>query len=247
TRSINTAFKLTGRLLCLSNEIQFIKRRIQTMFAVIGIVITVQLVSLSQAQESSVGKPCTSSFDCGVTGCCLKSPQSGGSFCAPMIKEHQKCYVSNDRYLMSFGHTVFNKSCPCDFNLRCDGTLTQPLTFEHIDEGTCRDVLELLKEWNNPHYIKKDVSGSCSSGKDCSADECCVSAIQPIGRKKRLAIGRGACQKLGETGDSCLVSVTTAADMNWECPCVSGLTCKGQGLFEVPLGERGKLSFFFFV
>ncbi|XP_055862223.1 uncharacterized protein LOC106061497 isoform X2 [Biomphalaria glabrata] len=88
---------------------------------------------------------------------------------------------------------------------------------------------------------KREASGACQSTKDCAADECCVSNIQPIGKKKRAAIsfGGGTCQKLGKSGESCMVRVTAVTDMNLSCPCTTGLTCKGTGMFVVPLGETG--------
>ncbi|XP_069134430.1 prokineticin Bo8-like [Argopecten irradians] len=87
-----------------------------------------------------------------------------------------------------------------------------------------------------------DRSEGCHSQLDCGSNECCVTNNQPIG-KRLLLIVRGHCQPLGKEGTHCYTRYGSAStpppDVVTSCPCAGHLTCKGSGLYEVPLGETG--------
>ncbi|XP_033748835.1 uncharacterized protein LOC117333589 isoform X2 [Pecten maximus] len=89
---------------------------------------------------------------------------------------------------------------------------------------------------------KFGVSEGCHSHLDCRANECCVTNNQPIG-KRMLLIVTGHCQALGKEGSHCLTrygsASTPPSGVVTSCPCDGHLTCKGSGVFEVPLGESG--------
>ncbi|CAL1536787.1 unnamed protein product [Lymnaea stagnalis] len=206
----------------------------------LGFLIVVSLICLSEAGRRDSGhlretKSCATSADCECGQCCLspavfRGKREAEGSCQPRLSAGDRCYVNNDQFLPSHSSHLYYNGCPCESGQTCFGSGQFEVPQGEI--GFCTLIAP----------SKKAIGDSCSSGKDCAADECCVSTMRPLGRKKRLAVGggRGACQKLGKAGDSCLVSVTTAEDTNWDCPCVSGLTCKGQGMFEIPLGERGQ-------
>ncbi|KAH9515050.1 hypothetical protein Btru_019021 [Bulinus truncatus] len=134
----------------------------------------------------------------------------------------------NDLLVDKHTSTLYYNACPCLSGQHCEGS--GQIEVPQGEIGQCQLNVQTKRE-----------GVSCSTYKDCAADECCVSNVQPIGKKKRAIsfLSGGTCQKLGLSGDSCLVRITTVTDMNLACPCASGLTCKGLGFFEIPLGERG--------
>ncbi|KAK0068707.1 venom protein 164 [Biomphalaria pfeifferi] len=189
------------------------------------------LLHFSEAQKSQ-DKPCVTSADCGAAECCLspavfRGRRQTGGYCMPRGSNGNHCYVRNDQFVNHHFNTLYYNACPCVSEQHCKGT--GMIEVPQGETGLCQA----------DH--KREASGACQSTKDCAADECCVSNIQPIGKKKRAAIsfGGGTCQKLGKSGESCMVRVTAVTDMNLSCPCTTGLTCKGTGMFVVPLGETG--------
>ncbi|XP_025092661.1 venom protein 164-like [Pomacea canaliculata] len=86
------------------------------------------------------------------------------------------------------------------------------------------------------------VGTACSTSGDCPADYCCVSLARPIGKKRQVLVREGGtCQPLGQKAEGCLVRTGAYSDtqMYFSCPCVSGLKCRGNGMFDIPLGETG--------
>ncbi|XP_025092662.1 uncharacterized protein LOC112563125 [Pomacea canaliculata] len=82
----------------------------------------------------------------------------------------------------------------------------------------------------------------CSATKECPAGYCCVSNTRPRGKKRQiLATAQGTCQPLGKQSDSCLVRTEAYSGdrIYYHCPCESGFNCKGNGMFDMPLGEMG--------
>uniref|UniRef100_A0A8W8KCH1 Prokineticin domain-containing protein n=2 Tax=Magallana gigas TaxID=29159 RepID=A0A8W8KCH1_MAGGI len=84
----------------------------------------------------------------------------------------------------------------------------------------------------------------CNTGSECNADECCVSNNPPRGRRFLDTHSHlGHCVPMGTDGSSCLVKyshlTTRPEDVVYACPCSNGLHCHGDGVNEVPLGERG--------
>ncbi|XP_034336041.2 uncharacterized protein [Magallana gigas] len=84
----------------------------------------------------------------------------------------------------------------------------------------------------------------CNTGSECNADECCVSNTPPRGRRFLDTHSHlGHCVPMGTDGSSCLVKyshlTTRPEDVVYACPCSNGLHCHGDGVNEVPLGERG--------
>ncbi|CAH1800932.1 unnamed protein product, partial [Owenia fusiformis] len=86
----------------------------------------------------------------------------------------------------------------------------------------------------------------CDVGTDCGdvAGLCCVSRQRPRGKRSADETSTGTCQPMGVEGADCLVRnndedyKSTAVYVN--CPCAEGMTCKGIGVFDMPLGEQGK-------
>ncbi|XP_048753598.1 prokineticin Bm8-f-like [Ostrea edulis] len=83
----------------------------------------------------------------------------------------------------------------------------------------------------------------CSRGSDCGDSECCVSNNPPRGRRFLDRIHVGHCVPMAKDGNSCLMRYvhlqTRPEEVVYACPCSTGLHCHGDGLYEVPLGERG--------
>ncbi|XP_061198339.1 uncharacterized protein LOC133206393 [Saccostrea echinata] len=81
----------------------------------------------------------------------------------------------------------------------------------------------------------------CDVATDCHDNECCVSNVQPIG--KRQTSHRGHCVPMGEVGDGCLVrfgnTTSRPTELVLACPCSPGLYCHGDHKYEIPLGEIG--------
>ncbi|KAK3607258.1 hypothetical protein CHS0354_002232 [Potamilus streckersoni] len=87
---------------------------------------------------------------------------------------------------------------------------------------------------------------TCRFGSDCSADECCVSDDRPIGRRSHRELIGAHCQKMGIDGSSCYVRYGSGkpnGTVYVDCPCTFGLTCVGNEIYDIPLGEMG-LSIF---
>ncbi|CAH1801804.1 unnamed protein product [Owenia fusiformis] len=89
---------------------------------------------------------------------------------------------------------------------------------------------------------------NCNTGADCTdvdAPRCCVSTDRPIGKRSSLEniLTIGTCQPIGTEDSGCMVRnndvdyKSSAVFVN--CPCGAGLTCKGNGIIDVPLGEIG--------
>ncbi|XP_013383648.1 uncharacterized protein LOC112041494 [Lingula anatina] len=72
--------------------------------------------------------------------------------------------------------------------------------------------------------------GVCNNASHCNDDECCVSLLQPIGRKRSLS-QLGMCSKLGTSGSWCDPSSLSGQPqaMVLECPCAPGFKCIPQG------------------
>ncbi|XP_025089816.1 uncharacterized protein LOC112561496 [Pomacea canaliculata] len=81
----------------------------------------------------------------------------------------------------------------------------------------------------------------CSQSATCGKGYCCVALNQPRGKRGAESTPLGTCRPLGKTSNSCLVSSGPydPTRLYYACPCAGGLVCKGTGLIEVPLGERG--------
>ncbi|XP_071092885.1 uncharacterized protein [Haliotis cracherodii] len=89
---------------------------------------------------------------------------------------------------------------------------------------------------------KPERTTRCRLGSDCDVDECCVSTVPQIGRKKRSLFSRGGvCQHLQTVGQGCLTKYDSGQpnDIVSQCPCEANLECVGNGLFVVPQGETG--------
>ncbi|XP_076452401.1 uncharacterized protein LOC143288031 [Babylonia areolata] len=86
-----------------------------------------------------------------------------------------------------------------------------------------------------------DLSGACTTSADCRHEECCVSRNRPIGKRWLTPSGAGMCQPRAKLSGGCLMrdAVYDPTLMYFQCPCVDGLTCKGNGMHDIPLGEMG--------
>ncbi|KAL5014226.1 hypothetical protein ScPMuIL_008496 [Solemya velum] len=179
-------------------------------------------VGVAVARTSPGQRRCTSSADCGTNECCktlslprgkrASSPSYG--VCHSLGTAKSDCLVSPG--LVGAGDLHY--MCPCASGYRCvgSGVNTVPLG----EQGHC--------------------IASCALGSDCAADECCVSNIRPRGRKRSVSLGGGRCTKMGVTGSDCFVGVQQTDQMYvGGCPCKSGLTCHGENVFDIPLGEMG--------
>ncbi|XP_056017361.1 uncharacterized protein LOC130053800 isoform X2 [Ostrea edulis] len=85
----------------------------------------------------------------------------------------------------------------------------------------------------------------CDTANDCYDNECCVSDVQPIG-KRQIRHNNGHCVPMGRIGDGCMVkfgnTTSRPSHMVLACPCTPGLYCHGDHRYEVPLGEIGHCS-----
>ncbi|KAK3607255.1 hypothetical protein CHS0354_002228 [Potamilus streckersoni] len=77
----------------------------------------------------------------------------------------------------------------------------------------------------------------CDDATDCGYGKCCVTKDQVRG--KRDTTPQGTCQRLGTRGSRCLASYPQplSSGMYYICPCATGFSCLGTGLYEIPLGE----------
>ncbi|BFZ18737.1 hypothetical protein BsWGS_21775 [Bradybaena similaris] len=192
------------------------------------VVFALTILLCQCIQVSGDDRLCSFTSDCQANECCLSTVPTRGKRdapgnCRPRGELAALCYVKNDQLQAPDSDVLFLDACPCSSTLECQSTGT--VEVPQGEQGRCVATNATKKR-----------ADKCSSVGDCAPDECCASLSQPVGRRKR---GIGECRKLLQTGDSCLVAMTTTQDVNFECPCQIGLTCKGTGLYEIPLGERG--------
>ncbi|XP_052278252.1 uncharacterized protein LOC127876820 isoform X2 [Dreissena polymorpha] len=149
-----------------------------------------------------------------VHGSCQKKGTSGS-----------RCYVQN----LDTGFVGLYYDPVCADGYVCDGE--GQFNFDKGEMGTCQ--LAVVK-------ASSTLSQPCSSGADCSASECCVNEMRPIG-KRALGMGYAHCQPMGVDGSGCLVHYGSGKPNGtvFQCPCSTGFTCHGNHMFDIPLGETG--------
>ncbi|XP_052282582.1 uncharacterized protein LOC127879642 [Dreissena polymorpha] len=149
-----------------------------------------------------------------VDGSCHKNGTSGS-----------KCFVHE----LSTGTSGLFYDCPCTSGYKCQGSgmVEVPLG----ETGTCQVAAVT---------VTSTLHQPCASGADCSDNECCVNDDRPIG-KRSLTMGYAHCQSMGLDGSGCLVRYGSGKPNGtvFRCPCSSGLTCHGNHVFDMPLGETG--------
>ena len=91
----------------------------------------------------------------------------------------------------------------------------------------------------------------CNKGSDCAADECCLSDVKPIGRRRRqVGSGDGSsytgghCAKKPKLKEPCTDLLNPMDYLNqavYECPCETGSVCvrNPNAGFIVPIGYQG--------
>ncbi|XP_059167313.1 uncharacterized protein LOC131949424 [Physella acuta] len=202
------------------------------MKVLILIFLAVAAVTADDRQHARQTNSCLTSSDCAAGQCCMGSrfilgrKQLGGT-CVHRGTTGDKCYVNNEQYLPTHDSTMYYNSCPCQDGSHCVGS-----GFREVPQGE-------VGVCSAPALTKKAVDAPCSTVRDCGADECCISLMQPVGRRRAAFGAGGVCKKLGGVGDYCLVRVTQVSDMNMECPCAAGLSCHGSGFMVIPQGETG--------
>ncbi|XP_059167312.1 uncharacterized protein LOC131949423 [Physella acuta] len=200
-------------------------------FVILGVFVFA-CVTAEDRQHVRQTKSCLTSSDCAAGQCCLSSAvfrgrrETGGA-CVDRVTSGNKCYVNNEQYLPTHDNTMYYNSCPCQDGSHCVGS-----GFREVPQGE-------VGVCSAPALTKKAVDAPCSTVRDCGAEECCISLMQPVGRRRAAFGAGGVCKKLGGVGDSCLVRITQVTDMNLACPCADGLKCNGTGLMVMPLGETG--------
>ncbi|KAL5014227.1 hypothetical protein ScPMuIL_008497 [Solemya velum] len=201
------------------------------VFNVLLFVITQLFVGVAVAMTSPGQRRCTSSADCGTHECCktLSLPR-GKRASSPSYGVCHSLGTTNADCLMSpglAGPGTLHYMCPCASGYHCvgSGVNTVPLG----EQGHCTASSAVT------------LNAACARGSDCAADECCVSNVRPIGRKRSVSLGGGRCTKMGVTGSGCYVKMQSGkpAAQVFGCPCKSGLTCHGRHVFDIPLGEMG--------
>ncbi|KAL4228086.1 hypothetical protein ACF0H5_013521 [Mactra antiquata] len=188
---------------------------------------------------------CDNNSHCGADECCVSFNQPRGKrvvvdtldphlmqlvhgSCQKLGTDGSKCFVNN----IFTGTQGLEYDCPCSTGYTCEGS--GMVEVPKGESGTCSLTTK----------VGKRAPTACASGADCADTECCVSNFQPIGKRGKLTkrLSHGHCEPMKTVGDSCLVNHGSGPKPDsvvLSCPCVSGLTCHGMGLFEVPLGERG--------
>ncbi|XP_060594306.1 uncharacterized protein LOC132748709 [Ruditapes philippinarum] len=182
---------------------------------------------------------CDTSDQCDVGECCRSFNQPRGKrvvldhidynlmryahgSCQKMGTQGERCIVDE----LKTGTVGLHYDCPCASGFVCNGTGTTVIN--KGESGVCVSAKIAKATLNQP----------CSSGADCADSECCVSNVRPIGKRSL----HGHCSSMGTVGSGCLVKMGSGkpSDTVFSCPCLSGLTCHGIGMYEVPLGEIGK-------
>ncbi|XP_005106168.1 venom protein 164 [Aplysia californica] len=76
----------------------------------------------------------------------------------------------------------------------------------------------------------------CTDSSQCEDDECCLDPTQRRGKRQAA----GYCAPRVLKGQSCFINAANSGPVYLDaCPCVSGLTCQGNGVISVPQGEMG--------
>ncbi|KAL3858503.1 hypothetical protein ACJMK2_013089 [Sinanodonta woodiana] len=184
----------------------------------------------SGSRPNSAAVSCNGPSDCAPGECCVSNARPRGkrdtSFrstsgtCQMVGTEGSSCLVSYTQPLQSGMYYA----CPCALGFRCLGTGLYDIPLGEI--GTCRGPSTRIGQ-------------TCHSGDDCATNECCVSSLRPIGRRRQL--GGAHCQQMGVDGSSCYVRQLSGKPNAtvFACPCSDGLRCVGSHMFDIPLGEVG--------
>ncbi len=86
----------------------------------------------------------------------------------------------------------------------------------------------------------------CDKGSECQANYCCISNVQPIGKRGISARKNGYCAPMPGAEESCLYRENSFGTnyldgLSFQCPCKSGLECvkNPNGYYIVPIGYQG--------
>ncbi|KAL3858504.1 hypothetical protein ACJMK2_013090 [Sinanodonta woodiana] len=199
----------------------------------IGILFFIHFTQAIPATDNIVlVRYCDSNADCASDECCVTNAQLDGKrflstlgTCQKLGTESSRCLVSSHLTPSSGMYYV----CPCASGFKCHGTGQYDVPLGEI--GSCQGPSIRTRQ-------------TCQSGADCAADECCVSDVRPIGRRRRELFG-AHCQKMGVDGSNCYVRYGSGKPNGTvfaACPCTSGLTCVGNHIYDVPLGEMGSCT-----
>ncbi|XP_064612072.1 uncharacterized protein LOC135476103 [Liolophura sinensis] len=182
-------------------------------------LLALTLLFMVATRVLGIGEDCSVASDCAKEECCLshgglKGKREALGSCHALGHSGQKCFVEN-RFA---SHGVYY-SCPCASGYHCKGQ--RLIEIPYGETGTCERRVK-----------------SCATGADCAEDECCMSLIRPIGKRKRAM---NECRKLGNVKDSCLVSLGSGKKdhSTFQCPCKASLKCHPNGQFDMPLGAMG--------
>ncbi|BFZ18735.1 hypothetical protein BsWGS_21774 [Bradybaena similaris] len=174
------------------------------------------LTLLAVASDGASFTMCSSAADCAPNQCCVrKSDWGGGAYvCAPVVSKGGECRVSNDQLSKSFEISFFIDYCQCEEGYSCQSD------DDTSDTGKC---------------VKQ-----CSSNSHCAIGECCETLTAPGNRTKRDSY-LGTCQTYSAARETCYVLDKKDDEVNFLCPCDTGLECQGTGknFEDFPTGEAG--------
>ncbi|XP_045205524.2 uncharacterized protein LOC123557854 [Mercenaria mercenaria] len=216
------------------------------MKTIISILIIAVLQGVSLAipalGHGALAGYCDTSSQCGEGECCVSFNQPRGrrvvldhldydlmqyahGSCKKMGTQGSRCIVDE----LKTGTAGLYYDCPCNSGFVCNGTGSIVLNKGEL--GACVSAKISKATLNQP----------CSSGADCADSECCLSNMRPIG-KRSLQTAHGHCSSMATGGSGCLVKMGSGKPSGtvYSCPCLSGLTCHGTGMYDVPLGEMGR-------
>ncbi|KAK3607257.1 hypothetical protein CHS0354_002231 [Potamilus streckersoni] len=157
----------------------------------------------------SAAVSCNYPSDCAPGECCVSDARPRGkrdtSFqstlgtCQTIGTEGSRCLVSHSQPLPSGMYYV----CPCASGFKCLGTGQYDIPLGEIAKTSeeASKEQELFQRKNDKGSCRGPstrIGQTCHSGADCATNECCVSSVRPIGRRRQL--GGAHCQQMGVEG-----------------------------------------------
>ncbi|CAH1782733.1 unnamed protein product [Owenia fusiformis] len=201
-----------------------------------------------------VPQPCSSDDDCEKGECCgldLNPVSKRGIMMAPGVETMGTC-----RKRGTEKHICFDVPQPCSSDDDCEkgeccGLDLNPVSKRGImmatngtskTMGTCRKRGASKDNDCQPSVEKRT---PCTSQKQCKKDECCLSILQPTGKRGLEEQPQAYCEKRGICNEGCLMNngnrkrAPSGKVFVGKCRCAKGLKCTPNGMTDIPLGPMG--------